>query len=320
MNDNTANGRVKRIGLFDSGVGGLSILRFLEKQAATMAVPVKFVYFADTARCPYGNRTSEDISRFVDEIVSFLDSSGVDRIVMACNTSAAVAAKRARDISSVPVHDLILPTANFVAQNYKRVGVIATSTTCQKKAFSSAVANITTDCEVIEIPAPDLVPLVESGKLDGPEVESTIQKYVDELKACNADSLIFGCTHFPFLEDAFRKLLPSVAFIDPAVHLSMELLGAAKPSAEKEKSAQLNFRKNVYFTTGSAEAFSTAAERCLGLSTGTLSESICSIALEQIESFQVVAPAEIGSTSAHAVLPDQVLPAPQMPTVAPSSF
>lgn len=319
MNDNASNERIKRVGLFDSGVGGLSILRFLEKQAAALGVPVKFVYFADTARCPYGNRSSEEIRRFVEEIVSFLDSSCVDRIVMACNTSAAVAAHRAREISSVPVHDLIFPTAKFVANKYKRVGVVATSTTCQKRAFSIAITQVNPDCRVIEIPAPDLVPLVESGKLEGPEVEATIKKYVEQLETFNADSLIFGCTHFPFLEAAFKKLIPNISFVDPAVHLSMELLGSISSSAETKAPSNLNFKKNVYFTTGSADAFSTAAEHCLALTAGTLSESICGMALEQIESFQLKPIPEITKTGSHSVLLDSSV-STHIPSAAPSSF
>lgn len=314
MNDIALTGRVKRIGLFDSGVGGLSILRYLEKMSASLAVPVKFVYFADTARCPYGNRSADDISRFVEEIVSFLDSSCVDAIVMACNTSAAVAAGRAHEISSVPVHDLIKPTANFVANKCNRVGVIATSTTCQKRAFSRAIAQVNPNCQVLEIPAPDLVPLVESGKLEGSEVEATIQKYVDELKAFRADSLIFGCTHFPFLEKAFKKLLPQITFVDPAVHLGMELLGCQPGQLESAKPENLNFKRHVYFTTGSADAFSTAAEQCLGLASGTLCDSICGMALEQIESFQIEPISEVSNTGSHTVLLDQALPAPQIPS------
>ncbi len=320
MNDIAATGRMKRIGLFDSGVGGLSILRYLEKMAASLELPVKFVYFADTARCPYGNRSAEDISRFVEEIVSFLDSSCVDEIVMACNTSAAVAARRAHEISSVPVHDLIKPTANFVANKFKRVGVIATSTTCQKRAFSSAIAQVNPDCQVLEIPAPDLVPLVESGKLDGQEVEATIQKYVDQLKAFNADSLIFGCTHFPFLENAFKKLLPRVSFVDPAVHLGKELLGGGTAASNSATAQNLNFKRHVYFTTGSADAFSTAAEQCLGLDSGTLSDSICAMALEQIESFQIEPITEVSKTGSHAVPLDQALSATQLPSAAPTGF
>lgn len=314
-----SNGKqIKRIGLFDSGVGGLSILRFLQKQAVQLDLPVKFVYFADTARCPYGNRSSDDIRSFVEQIVSFLDSSGVDAIVMACNTSAAVAAHKARELSSAPVHDLIAPTAKYVANQYKRIGVIATATTCQKRAFSNAIWQVNPSCKVLEIAAPDLVPLVESGKLDGPEVEATISKYVDELKAFEADSLIFGCTHFPFLEQAFRRLLPDINFVDPAVHLGVELLGIEaieKPQALSDSSV---FKKNVYFTTGSADAFAMAAERCLGLSAGTLSESICGIGLDQIESFQIEPLPEIAQTGSHTVLLDSQ--AQQLPNAAQTSF
>ena len=318
MNEPTPN-LIRRIGLFDSGVGGLSILKYLEEQAAASGIPVKFVYIADTARCPYGDRSEQEITRYVEQIVSFLDSSGVDRVVMACNTSAAVAASRAQEVSSAPVHDLITPSARYVAARYKRVGVIATSTTCKKQAFSRAIKNLNADCEVIEIPCPDLVPLVESGQLAGPVVDATIAKYVDQLKEFNVDALIFGCTHFPFLNDAFEKALPGVQLINPAEHLSTLLLGVRE---EKERIPRaVDFQKSVYFTTGSAESFANAAELCLKLQAGTLSESICAMGvdqLERVEMFDTNAPIPAPAikeqrTQTHTVLLDNVLAPGQAP-------
>lgn len=274
---------LKRIGLFDSGVGGLSILRHLQEISAGDNQNIKFVYLGDTGRCPYGDRSAGEISQYVKQIVRWLNGAGVDQIVMACNTSAAVAAPIARQISKVPVHDLISPAARFAANNFKRIGVIATSVTCASRAFSKAIHAANPSCHVCEIPCPDLVPLVEKGLLQGPEVERTIARYVLMLKEFEIDSLIFGCTHFPFLASAFYKQLDSsVAFIDPAEHLGLAVLGAPVNSLA-DALGEADFQKNTYFCTGDLEKFGRASELCLQLHPGSLKNSICALNLSELQ-------------------------------------
>lgn len=293
----------RRVGLFDSGLGGLSILRVLQEQSLAVSQASNFVYLADTARCPYGDRTAEQITEFVEQIVCFLDAASVDAIVMACNTSAAVAVQAAKELANVPVYDLIEPTAEYTAANFTRVGVVATSTTCRRKAFSNAIQKRSTTCEVRNIPAPDLVPLVETGSFDGPLVEETIRKYADELRAFKAEAMIFGCTHFPFLAEAFKRLLPDISFIDPAVHLSDWLYKSQSNFAPRDKSVAIeNFKKNAYFTTGSAESFAKGAELCLELRPGSLNDSVCAIELAQLESFgRKALRANLSKTSSYAI-------------------
>lgn len=274
----------KRIGLFDSGVGGLSILRFLQEKSVADNQELRFVYLADTGRCPYGDRSPAEISRYVEQIILWLNGAGVDRIVMACNTSAAVAAPLARKLSKVPVHDLISSASAFAARNYKSIGVIATSATCRAKAFSKAIQELNPGSRVCEIPCPDLVPLVESGQLSGPIVDETIAKYTRQLKEFEVDSLIFGCTHFPFLEAAFGKQLEGVDFIDPAVHLGLEVLGAGNTDAGLTL-AEDAFARNTYFCTGDTDKFARAAELCLRLHEGTLKDSVCSLSQGDLINF-----------------------------------
>ena len=269
MNIQTTTGG-NRIGLFDSGVGGLSILRSLSQRTRGL----KFVYLGDTDRCPYGNRSAHEISTYVEEIISWMNTSAVDQIVMACNTSAAIAAPLARRLSTVPVYDLITSSARFVAGRFKKIAVIATNTTCKSHAFLKAINEIDSSSQVFELACPDLVPLVERGVLSGPEVDATIAKYVAQLKEFDLDCLIFGCTHFPFLEKAFRKALgEKVSYVDPAVHLALDMLGntqAAVISTDKE-----SLIRNTYFCTGDPEKFRIAAETCLELEPGSLKNSVC---------------------------------------------
>lgn len=270
----------KRIGLFDSGVGGLSILRKLVASCPKDSqAKYRYVYFADSARCPYGNRSSQEISTYVKQITRWLEATGVDRIVMACNTSAAVALELAQQSVSVPVHDLISTASRYAAGRFERIGVVATSTTCLTKAFSRSIKTVNDDAQVIEIACPDLVPLVESGKLTGPEVMEVVSKYTNQLK--NVDALIFGCTHFPFLSNPFRQLLgDEVEFIDPATHLSNELFGTT--SQEHSEILPSLFKQCDYYTTGNLEPFCRAAEHCLNLEAEFLREYTHEVPLSEL--------------------------------------
>lgn len=296
----------KRIGLFDSGVGGLSILRSLAARQGDL----KFVYLGDTERCPYGNRSTGEISTFVEEIIGWFNSSAVDQIVMACNTSAAVAAPLARNLSEVPVFDLISSTAKYVAPKFKRIAVIATATTCKSNAFKKAIHAINPDVEVFELPCPDLVPLVERGVLSGDEVDRTIEKYVVQLRDFNLDSLIFGCTHFPFLESAFSKALgEKVEYVDPATHLANEII-ATTGDVEEMKGAPIALTKHTYFCTGDSEKFARAAEVCLGLAEGSLKNEICRLSPRELE----VAVIDANPTNNTVVLKSPFYEAPVTPS------
>ncbi|MBX9685052.1 MAG: glutamate racemase [Candidatus Obscuribacterales bacterium] len=281
MDRHEGTGSTDRIGLFDSGVGGLSILRQLQERCPNEAL--RFVYLADTGRCPYGDRSTNEINSFVEQIISWFNSAGVSKVVMACNTSAAVSGIRARELSLNPIYDLISSAAKYAASNFQRIGVIATSATCKSKAFSKAILEKNPAASVIEIPCPDLVPLVEQGLLSGKLVDQTIAKYTEQLNQFDIDSLIFGCTHFPFLQNAFAGQLSSgVTYIDPAVHLSNELFGLSAMAEKKEEQMQ-KFQKNTYFCTGDSEKFADAAELCLKLDAGTLRNSVCSLSVDELQ-------------------------------------
>ena len=127
----------------------------------------EFVYLGDTARCPYGNRQPAEIHEFIRQIVAFLAAKHVDHVVMACNTSAALGVDQARQVSPVPVHDLISPTAKFAAANYRRIGVMATQATVNSRAFANRIEYLAPEAQVLEIACPKLVPLGEAGEVYG---------------------------------------------------------------------------------------------------------------------------------------------------------
>lgn len=263
-----------RIGLFDSGVGGLSVLREMAKLPA-LNKGRKFSYVGDTARCPYGNRESAEIVRYVDEIVDFLVGKNVDAIVMACNTSAAHAFESAKRRSPVPVFDLISTTAEYTAALNKKVGVMATASTVRSHVFSRLIKSHQPGLDVFELACPEFVPIVESGHIDQASTLNVVEQHVQTLLKQEVEVLILGCTHFPFLRAQLEQLLAGkVQIIDPAVILRQHLTAAANGNhAQSNVQDEFNF-----YVTGNADAFSRAATSCLGALPGPVQ----AISVEQI--------------------------------------
>ncbi len=267
----------KRIGLFDSGVGGLSVLRHLV--TVTQGEGLEFVYLGDAARCPYGNRAPAEIATFVDEIVSWLTSFNLDAVVMACNTSAAVAkdaaVKAASRVPGVKLYDLIEPTADSIVANPpKAVGVMSTINTAKSKAFSQALSKRGYQGSVVELGCPKLVPLIESGRLGEAECEAALKLALVEYLTILAgvDALILGCTHYPFVADRIlalvqgelKALFPDgLKLIDPAHALALQMLALDLPLQTVSSNCYQGdaFR---FFTTGNATDFAQAASLCLG--------------------------------------------------------
>ncbi|CAN5570427.1 glutamate racemase [soil metagenome] len=263
-----------RIGLFDSGVGGLSVLREMAKLPA-LNKGRKFSYVGDTARCPYGNREPAEIVRYVDEIVDFLVGKNVDAIVMACNTSAAHAFESAKRRSPVPVFDLISITAEYTAALNKKVGVMATASTVRSHVFSRLIKSHQPGLDVFELACPEFVPIVESGHIDQASTLNVVEQHVQTLLKQEVEVLILGCTHFPFLRAQLEKLLAGrVQIIDPAVILRQHLTGGSNA-----KHALTNVQDEFnFYVTGNTDAFSRAATSCLGALPGPVQ----AISVEQI--------------------------------------
>jgi glutamate racemase len=300
-NNNTGSNGTVRFGLFDSGVGGLSVLRQLHQLASVCVDQTfEFVYFGDTARCPYGNRDAEQIRQFITEIIGFLSNQGVDHVVMACNTSAAVGLDHARRISPVPVHDIISPATRHAAANYRRIGVMATQSTANSRAFSQRIKYHAPEADVFELGCPKLVPLVEAGDVYSDHAKAILMEYTSRMEENEVEAIILGCTHFPFLARAIRDLLPnSVALIDPAALLAEQIISDLglniDPENLKEPVAEIYCgHSSRIYTTGSASAFASTAAICLGRTEAALvtPDTVSSIDLEVIANSPAVAAAE----------------------------
>lgn len=257
---------IKRIGLFDSGVGGLSVLRSLVNRLEHPGEK-EFVYIGDTLRCPYGDRPARQITSYVKQLTSWLLQHDIDALIMACNTSTAAGKEELVSYSPVPVLDLVDPTAAMIAQRgIKKVGVIATAATAKKKAFTRQIQSLDPSITVTEIGAPLLVPVVEAGLGDALEAQEALKPYIRELLDAGVEAIVYGCTHYPFLDTALKQLLQKETayaplIIDPADCLAYSLSGKSTPSLTIPPDAFVASTK--FATTGDAETFGRVAARCL---------------------------------------------------------
>lgn len=202
------------IGLFDSGLGGLTVVKRVRERLPQ----ADLLYFADQANVPYGNRDPEDLHRLLGANLAWLDDQGADIVVIGCNTSCAIAERYGWPVTRAHVLDLIDSAATSVQRaGYKRIGVVATAATVAAGSYGRTLRSAVPGAEVWEVAAPALVPLVEAGKVRGDEPRAAVRAVCDALPH-DLEAVIYGCTHYPLLEEHFVAALgPSVVTIDPAV-------------------------------------------------------------------------------------------------------
>ena len=190
------------VGVFDSGVGGLTVL----KEIIKLVPDENIIYFGDTARFPYGPRDLNEVRKFVYKITDFFYKQNVKLLVIACNTSTAAALDDLKNISPIPVIGVIEPGARAAAYTTKKnkVGVIATKGTVCSNAYEIEIKKINPEIKLFSVAAPLLVDYVEEGILSGEELKKTIYNYLEPLNSCDIDVLILGCTHFPLIENEIK--------------------------------------------------------------------------------------------------------------------
>ena len=247
-----------QLGFFDSGVGGLTVLRrVLERHG-----DVPCVYLGDTARVPYGNRSPEDIRLIAAEVVAWLRDQQVTTVVMACNTTNALARDVAEGQAGGPVIGLIGAAAAMVRT--RRVGVLATPATVASAAYGASIEALHPGAVVIEQACPAFVPLIESGDLSSEELRLVASAYLKPLLDAAVETIVLGCTHYPLLEPLLRQLLPdSVQLLDPALGVARQLdavLGPPKASP----GTRLNLDHCRFCVTADPDSFATRATSWLG--------------------------------------------------------
>lgn len=246
------------IGIFDSGVGGLTVLREIYRQLPNESV----LYFGDTARLPYGTRSREEILQFVHEILAWMLGRGVKMVVMACNTSSALALQEVQSQYEVPILGVILPGAKAAVQTGKRVGVISTPATAQSNAYRNAILAANPEAQVWQVGCPEFVPLVEADRIQDPYTYEVAQRYLEPLIENEIDTLVYGCTHYPHLAPVLRSILPSsVQLVDPAVHTAaMVAQELARLGLQNSQAAM----PTQFYVSGDAAPFVKLSRQWLG--------------------------------------------------------
>lgn len=205
---------IARIGVFDSGVGGLTVLQEIYRQLPQESI----LYFGDTARVPYGTRTASEILQFTRQTLDWMVEQRVKMAIMACNTSSALALETVRAEYDLPILGVILPGARTAARYGRRIGVIATPATVNSNAYLHAIREANPQAEVWQVACPEFVPIVENNRLAAPETLKIAQAYLQPLLDRSIDTLVYGCTHYPHLEPVLRQFVPpGVQFVNPAV-------------------------------------------------------------------------------------------------------
>ncbi len=267
------------IGIFDSGVGGLTVYGALHGSLSNE----RFVYLGDTARIPYGTKSLATVERYAVENSKFLDAHGIKLLVVACNTASALALPAIRKAVSVDVIGVIEPGANAAvsASSSGRIGVIATEATVQSGAYSKAIGRLDRSAKVVETACPLFVSLAEEGWAESDEARSIAATYLSDIKKSNVDTLVMGCTHYPILREVIQQTVgEDVRLIDSgeaaALYVSTLLETkdlAGKVSAELGNERTLCDDLDHFYVTDAAARFARVAERFLG-SAPTVLEAI----------------------------------------------
>lgn len=245
------------IGIYDSGLGGLSVVRQLQR----LLPQESLIYVADTARVPYGGRSAEEIRCFSQEIISYLVSRQVKAILCACNTSSVVILPELKRVGHIPVLGLAQAGAQL-PRGFRRVALLATEATVRSHLYRQLIAMRFPEVELLELACPEFVPLVEAGRWEGEAVEAIVRQRLEPVLAWQPEAVILGCSHYPYLADVLGRVLgPGVQLLDPATQLLSQL------SQKLEQTHQRTpYRAPVWqmYTTGPTEPFRSLAERYLG--------------------------------------------------------
>jgi glutamate racemase len=246
------------IGVFDSGVGGLTVLKALQSHLPHES----FTYFGDTAHVPYGNRSQAEIQALVRQILSWMAEQPIKMAIMACNTSSALALDTVRCEFSFPILGVILPGARAAVQSGRRIGVIATPATVASECYERAILEINPEVEVFQVACPEFVPLIEANQIFHPQTRQIVRHRLEPLVKAKVDTLIYGCTHYPHLAPVIQQILPSrITKVDPAIH--MAIAAAQELDLLNLRSVQGSPRTQ-FFVSGQPAQFAKSARPCLG--------------------------------------------------------
>ena len=254
QNVSMENRKTAPVGVFDSGVGGLTVAREISRQLPNENI----VYFGDTARVPYGSKSQNTIIRFSEQIIRFLKTKDVKAIVIACNTASALALDAVRDEFDLPIMGVVIPGARAAVEATKNriVGVVGTDATVQSGMYTKVIHGMAPDITVIEKACPLFVPLVEEGFKEHPVTGEIIEYYLESMRSTDIDAMILGCTHYPLLRSRIREYMgDKIQIVNPAYETAMDLKRLLKEQGMANDGATPQHSRYSFYVSDAAEKF-----------------------------------------------------------------
>jgi glutamate racemase len=251
------------IGVFDSGVGGLTVTQEIMKNLPNERI----VYFGDTARVPYGSKSKETIIKYSKQVIKFLRTQNVKAIVVACNTATAFALEELEADLDIPIIGVIKPGAALSVKTTvnKRIGVIGTEGTILSQVYNTYIHNIDSGIQIIEKACPLFVPLVEEGFIDDSVTKEIAKRYLKDLQLSRIDTLILGCTHYPLLRNMIGEIMgPEITLINPAYETAQSLERLLKREGIDNKEERIDMEEPYrFFVSDTADKFKQFANSIL---------------------------------------------------------
>ena len=248
------NKKMAPIGVFDSGVGGLTVAREISRQLPYENI----VYFGDTARVPYGSKSQNTIIRFSEQIIRFLRTKQVKAIVIACNTASALALDAVKDEFDLPIIGVVIPGARAAveATTNGKVGVVGTEATVQSGMYTKVIQGMNPKIEVIEKACPLFVPLVEEGFKEHIVTREIIEYYLESMRNTDIDAMILGCTHYPLLRSKIREYMgDKIQIVNPAYETAMDLKRLLEEEEMANDETTEHHSEYSFYVSDAAEKF-----------------------------------------------------------------
>ncbi len=253
--NNNKSDKNKPIGVFDSGVGGLTVFRELINELPRE----RLIYFGDTARVPYGSKSKETVTKYSEQIVRFLMEQNVKAIVVACNTASAMALDTIEKEIDIPIIGVVKPGAHTAIEvtGVKRIGVIGTEATISSEMYSDYIRSIDSSIEVIGKSCPLFCPLVEEGLWEDPVTEEITRRYLIELVDTGIDTLILGCTHYPLIKRTIQRVVgEDITLVNPAYETAVECRRMLKEKGLlNEEPIHISENAFTFYVSDEAEKF-----------------------------------------------------------------
>ena len=249
------------IGVFDSGLGGLTVLKSLEK----ILPKESFIYFGDTAHVPYGSKSASTVIRYSRDIVDFFLTHNTKAIVIACNTASAVAYQELKNSYDIPLFDVVAPSVEYSndISRTRKIGVIGTYNTINSKAYTKSLADIKSDCSVVEIACPLFVPIIEEGWSNTPIAREVAHTYLHEFQKTETDTLILGCTHYSIMAETIQGVVDNhVQLVYSGETVGSKLSSYIDKNNYKNESGSI--KKTRFYVTDFPQKFDDLGSRFLG--------------------------------------------------------